>query len=142
MNMKLLAGACAAAVCSLWVGQAMADPSAVVGGSYNYSESPGSSGHLDDWNVNGAVMAPLTSNVSVQGDASYDSFSSGGGGGSFHTTQASGSAFWQGAKGRLGLTAGYNEFGASGFSAHFENYGAFGVFEASDKFTFGVKGGA
>ena len=141
MNMKLLAGACAAAVCSLWVGQAMADPSAVVGGSYNYSEIPGSSGHLDNWNVNGAVMAPITANIDVQGDASYDSFSANGGG-SFHTTQASGSAFWQGAKGRIGLTAGYNEFGAGGFSAHFENYGAFGVFEASDKFTFGAKGGA
>ena len=140
MNMKLLAGACAAAVCSLWVGQAMADPSGTLGVGYNYTTAPGLSGHLNDWNVNGSIAAPITSNLSLQGDASYDGFS-GSGGGNFHTTQVSGSGFWQGAKGRLGLTAGYNEFGASGTSVHFENYGGFGVMYATDRLTLGLKAG-
>jgi len=140
MNLKLLAGACAAAACTLWVGQAMADPSGTIGAGYNYTTTPGFSGHIDDWNVNGSLAAPITSNITLQGDASYDNFSESGS--SFHLTQVSGSGFWQGAKGRLGLTAGYNEFGASGFSFHFENYGAFGEFYATDKFTMGLKGGS
>jgi hypothetical protein len=140
MNMKLLAGVCAAA-CTLWVGQAMADPSGTIGVGYNYTTGSSGSGHIDDWNINGSIAAPITSNISLQGDASYDGFSETGGT-SFHTTQVSGSGFWQGAKGRLGLTAGYNEFGISGGSFHFENYGAFGEFYASDRVTLGLKGGS
>jgi len=141
MNMKLLAGACAAAACTLWAGQALADPSGTLGVDYNYTTVPGASGHIGDWGVNGNVALPITSNLTIQADAAYDGYSETGGS-DFHTDQISGTGFWQGAKGRLGLTGGYNELGASGASVHFENYGAFGEFYATNQITLGLKGGS
>jgi hypothetical protein len=141
MRMQLLAGAAALALCSVFAGSAMADPSGTIGGGYDYIQFPGSSGHLNDWNVNGSIAAPITSNITVQGDGAYDYYTAPGSSGSLHTTNVSGSAFWQASKGRIGVTAGYNEIGGSGSSFHFENYGAFGTFYASDKVTLGLKGG-
>ena len=139
MNIKLLAGVCAAAVCALGAGQAMADPSGTLGGGYNYTTAPGSSGHIDDWNVNGNIAAPITSNITVQGDAAYDGYSTSGF--NFHTDSVSGAAFWQAAKGRIGLTAGYNQLGASGTNFNYEDYGAFGELYATNQITLGIKGG-
>jgi hypothetical protein len=140
MNMKLLAGVCAAAACALGAGQAMADPSGTLGVDYNYTTAPGASGHIDDWGVSGNIAAPITSNLTVQGDAAYDGFNETGGS-NFHTDYISGTGFWQGAKARIGLTAGYNQLGASGFSFNYENYGAFGELYATNQLTFGIKGG-
>ena len=142
MRTKLLVGACAAAVCTLWFGQAAADPTATLGGGYSYTDLGGSGGHLNDWSVNGSVAVPVAPNWTVQGDGSYDNFTSSAGGGSAHTTEVGGSAYWNNAKGRIGLTAGYNEFGAGGSSVHFNNYGAFGVLYATPQVTLGLKGGA
>ena len=141
MRMKLLAGACAVAVCGLWFSQAAADPTATLGGGYSYTDINGVSGHLNDWGVNGSVALPVVSNWTVQADGSYDNFT-GDGGGSAHTTEVSGTAFWSGAKGRIGATAGYNELGSGGSSVHFENYGGFGEFYATDHLTFGLKAGS
>jgi hypothetical protein len=142
MRMQLLAGAAALALCSVFAGQAMADPSGTLGGGYDYVQLPGSSAHLNDWNLNGSIAAPITSNITVQGDASYDYIKPSSGSGSLHSANVSGTAFWQAAQGRIGATAGYNEFGSStGSGIHFENYGAFGTFYASPQVTLGLKGG-
>jgi hypothetical protein len=141
MKIKLLAGACAAAVCTLWFGQAAADPTATLGGGYSYTDVNGSSGHLNDWGVNGSVAAPVLSNWTVQADGSYDDLT-GEGSGSAHTAQISGTAFWSGAKGRIGATAGYNELGSGHSTAHLENYGGFGVLYPTNSLTLGFKGGA
>jgi len=140
MKIKLLAGACAVAVCTLWFGQASADPTATLGGGYSYSDIGGVSGHVNDWSVNGSVAVPVAPNWTVQADGAYDNFS-GTGGGSVHSDQIGGSVYWTGAKGRIGATANYNEFGGSGASIHFENYGAFGVLYPTDRITVGLKGG-
>lgn len=141
MKIKLLAGACAVAACTLWFGQASADPTATLGGGYSYTDINGVSGHLNDWGVNGSVAVPVASNWTVQADGAYDNYT-GQGGGSAHTDAISGTAFWSGSEGRLGATAGYNQIGAGGSTDSFENYGGFGVLYATDHLTFGLKGGA
>jgi hypothetical protein len=143
MNTKLIVAASAAALGLALAGQASADPTATLGGGYDYTTLSGASGHLNDWNVNGSVSAPVYQDLHLQGDASYQDYTGSSGGGSAHTTYVSGTAFWQFAKGRIGATAGYNELGESGAgSVHFENYGAFGVFYPSNQVTLGIKGGA
>ena len=140
MRIKLLAGVAAAAICTLAFGQASADPTGTVGGGYSYSDIHGASGHLNDWNINGSVAVPVVGAWTVQADGAYDNYT-GSGSGSAHTAEVSGSVYWTGAKGRLGASAGYNELGSSGMTAHFENYGGFGELYATDHLTFGLKAG-
>jgi hypothetical protein len=85
------------------------------------------------------VQASVAPNWNVQGDAAYDTLNASGVSG--HTATVGGAAFWAGARGRLGASLGYDEFGASGSVAHFTTYGAFGLLYAGERVTLGIKGG-
>jgi hypothetical protein len=140
MRTKLLVSACALALGAAFATSALADPSGSLGAGYGYSTANGAGGHLNDWNVDGSVIAPFSGGKwAVQVDGEYHGFS--GSGASAHTDGAAVSVMWTPAWGRLGATAGTNEAGGGGASFHFENYGAFGVFYPSSQLTLGVKGG-
>ena len=135
-----LIGVAAALIGGALASQAAADPTATLSGGYTQLKASNLGGvKFDDWGVAGAVQAPVAPNWNLQGDAAYDSLN--GGGASGHSATVSGAAFWSGARGRLGATVGYNEFGIAGSIAHFTTYGAFGVLYAGDRVTLGLKGG-
>jgi hypothetical protein len=108
-------------------------------GGYSGTDNWGSQ-TLNDWNVSGAANAPLGgSNFSVQVDGTYHGFNVNHF--SFHYDQGDVSLVWNHPKGKLGATAGTNEFGGGGGSFDFQNYGAFGVFYPGSQWTVGLKGG-
>lgn len=140
MRFMLLAAASVAAIGALGATSASAaSPGGYLDGGYSDTTCSGCSGNLNDWNITGAVNMPFgASHFSGQLDGDYHGFS--GGGSSFHSDQAAISVMWTGAMGRIGATAGTNEFGGSGSSFDFQNYGAFGVWYPNQQWTVGIKG--
>lgn len=140
--MKTLFFAGVAAAAFAFVSPAMAaGPSGNIGGGYNSTSSSGGSGHLNDWNVNGSINVPFGStHLSGQLDGDYNAFHLSGGG-NLHSSQVDGAVMWNDPRGRVGLTVGQTTFGIFGSSIHVNNYGLFGVYYPSDRWTVGLKGG-
>ncbi len=141
-----LLGAAIFAVCALPIAaQAQAIPvSADVSGGYSYLDTTGGGGHLNDGNINGAVMVPLgASHFNVQVNGAYDGLS--GSGVSGHIDNISGTVFYEAPIGRIGATVGYGGLNAGvfGFSGSVTDttFGGFGEIYDADKATAGVKGG-
>jgi hypothetical protein len=142
MQSKLWAGVCAAAICVAFHGQAMADPSATLGASYTDGQINSLTSRLHDWNINGSVAAPVVAAWTVQGDGAYDNLTGPSGIGRVHEGTVSGSAFWSAAKGRIGASVGYNNFGTDhSSSVNWASYSAFGLYYPTDRITLGLRGG-
>ena len=143
MKSLLLAGVAVAAFSI--VTPALADsmsPTGSLGGGYGYTSGSGGSGHVNDWNVDGSINVPLGStHFSGQLDGEYHAFNGSGGGSKFHDSKIDGALIWNDSRGRLGADIGQTTFGFSGSSLHFDNYGVFGVYYPSDRWTVGLKGG-
>jgi hypothetical protein len=143
MRIKLLGAATAAALGLAFTPALAAGPSGYIDGGYGYINSSSCSGcgHLNEWNVTGSGNMPLGgSHFSAQVDGEYHGLS-GTGSSSLHWWQADLSLMWSGSGGKVGATAGTNEFGASGLSFRYQNYGAFAVGYAGPSITLGMKAG-
>jgi hypothetical protein len=137
---KIWAGVGAAAICAAFHGQAMADPSATLGGGYADSNIHGL-GDLHDWNINGSLAAPVAPAWTLQADGSYDNLT-GSGAGTIHLTNVNGSAYWSAAKGRIGVSLGYSDFGTNhSSSVNWASYSAFGLYYPTDQITLGLRAG-
>lgn len=107
----------------------------------NVSGSGGNSGTANLYGGSGSIETPLdVINLNAQVDLGYhDASVEHENIGNFN---ADGDLFWQGERGRLGATVGYQTFNCCGVDLNATNYGAFAELYAMPTMTVGVKGGA
>ncbi|MGH6958786.1 MAG: hypothetical protein ACREEW_19145 [Caulobacteraceae bacterium] len=147
MRSKLIGAASAAAIGLLAFGVANADPApadtavvpqGTVSGSYSYlTANHGANANI--WSVQGAGIAPVMGDFSVQLKAGYDGL--GLKGGDFNNWRVSGAASWDSARGRLGVNSGFDALNGLGTNLDFVNYGAYGEFYVGPRITLGLRGG-
>ncbi len=109
----------------------------VLGAGYDRATAGGDT--ADGWHADGSGVFSVGNSIHIEADGSYQSLSDSGT--DLNTSRISGAAFWQGEQFRAGASIGYTSFDFSGSSFNSTNYGAFGEFFASDRFTIGAHGG-
>jgi len=142
MHVKFLGAAAVVALSSLTVSAALAGPittSGTVDGGYSYVDANGGGGHANDWNINGAVVVPVTPNLAVQANGGYNYLQGSGD----HQDAGNGvaSLIYNDHWGRVGASVGYAQLTEDGLRADATNYGVFGDWYADDRITLSARGG-
>jgi hypothetical protein len=133
LHSVLLASACVLALAV----PASAQVSGTIGGGYAHVDAYQL--NLNDWNINGAVLASLPgTGFNFQGNGGWSNLSSGAL--SANEWNGGASVYWSNHLFRAGGTFNYTDFTSSGSGGHLVNYGGFGEFFLGS-FTFGEKAG-